>query len=229
MKWYLVLCSLKLYQPIHFRVSLRALPSFREENTLFLAPKRLIAFCGGDTVFFFIKFTLSDPLSRRQEKWYWFLLNRNHVRVSNGGYRRFACLEAFEVFQVNYTLQSLTKLSGHVALTATWDPVTVVKNGVIEQQHASSTWDTHPQDAWIIRSQKQMLFSKCRVSEIMNTDFPSFIFLAAPSPHPTFLSIQQQSLVFWFLFHLLQFLPLPPSPPFAFSVCYQCWRKDWLK
>jgi hypothetical protein len=152
---------------------------------MFLAPKRLIAFCGGDTVLFFIKFTLSDPLSRRQEKWYWFLLNRNHVRVSNGGYRRFACLEAFEVFQVNCTLQSLTKLSGLVTLTATWDPVTVVKNGVIEQ-HASSTWDdTHLQDAWFIRSQKQMLFSKCRVSELMNTDFPSFIFLADPSPHPT--------------------------------------------
>jgi len=85
-------------------------------SSVSLAPKHLIAFLAGDTVFFFsyffvsfIMFTLSDSLSRRQEKWYWFLLKRNHVRVSNGGYRHFACLAAFDVSQINFTLCSLTK------------------------------------------------------------------------------------------------------------------------
>jgi len=52
--------------------------SHNEANgSVFLAPKHLIAFLGGDTVFLFfyfffsfIMFTLSDSLSRRQEKWY---------------------------------------------------------------------------------------------------------------------------------------------------------------
>jgi hypothetical protein len=69
---------------------------------------RLIAFLvRSDTAFFYIiKCTLSDPLSRRQEKWYWFLLKRNHVSVSNGGCRRLA---AVDVLQTNCTLHSATK------------------------------------------------------------------------------------------------------------------------
>lgn len=176
---------------------------------MFLAPKRLIAFFGGDTVFFFIKFTLSDPLSRRQEKWYWFLLNRNHVRVSNGGYRRFACLEAFEVFQINCTLQSLTKLSRHVALTPTWDPVIHVKNGVVEQQHAFSTCDARLQDARFISLQKEMLRTEMSVSEISIQIFPHSF------------SLQPSSFPHWFLFHLLQSLPLSLSlsPHPSCSLC----------
>lgn len=127
-------------------------------SSVFLAPKRLIAFLAGDTVFFFsyfffsfIMFTLSDSLSRRQEKWYWFLLKRNHVRVSNGGYRHFACLAAFDVSQINFTLCSLTKGSRHFASTPIWGPVIMVREGVTEQQHRRSTCETQPQDECHIR------------------------------------------------------------------------------
>jgi hypothetical protein len=132
--------------------SLSVVSLHRKGNTsVFLAPKRLITFLGGDTVFFFFyfffsftMFTLSDPLSRRQEKWYWFLLKRNHVRVSNGGYRHFACLAAFDVFQINFTLYSLTKGARHVAFTPVWGPVIILKEGVTEQQHGLPTCDTRP-------------------------------------------------------------------------------------
>jgi hypothetical protein len=140
------------------RLSLVSLHS-EANGSVFLAPKRLIAFLGGDTVCFlyfffsFLMFTLSDSLSRRQEKWYWFLLKRNHVRVSNGGYRHFACLVAFDVSQINFTLCSLTKGSRHFASTPIWGPVIIVREGVTEQQHRPSTCETHPQDEchiWLV-------------------------------------------------------------------------------
>jgi len=79
----LVSTSKDMFQ-LPFEISLQilaclSLVSLHNEanSSVFLAPKRLIAFLAGDTVFFFsyfffsfIMFTLSDSLSRRQEKWY---------------------------------------------------------------------------------------------------------------------------------------------------------------